>query len=135
MNWKASFKSWIRAQTSPLASSDRCPMLPPLLLTGPQQCRCVFAELHFASQRFPANHSHTAISESRRVLSLEPASPAAQPDGFHIQNKLVILYRSGAHIMNLGSADSPTYPTQKGTAKPSRGSARTPGGLSWGSLQ
>ena len=32
--------------------------------------------------------------------------------------------------MNLRSADRPT---QKGTAKPSRGSARTPGGLSWGS--
>lgn len=74
-------------------------MLPPLLLTGPQQCRCVVAELHFANQRLPANHIHTAISEPR-VLSPEPASPAAQPDGFHIQNKLVILYRcTMVHIL------------------------------------
>ena len=68
VNWKASFKSWIRAQTSPLASSDRCPMLPPLFFphwpaTGQVcVCRVAFCKSALASQSQPHSHLWTKKS-------------------------------------------------------------------------
>ena len=75
VNWKASFKSW----WDPSAN-----------LSSPQFWSLPHVAPSLAHWSATVNHSHTAISRPRRVLSLQPASPAAQPDGFHIQNKLLI---------------------------------------------